>query len=273
MDELFAHYWYWLLVLNIAVALFAGLVAGLFGVGGGTVIVPLLFYELLWLGVEQRLALMTAISTSLFNMLPVACLSMRRHYVLGSLQPRILSRMALGVFFGAVVGSVVVHWINVSVLLLIFAVFLLFLALNMSLRKPLTIATELPSPLLMQISGMLIGGISVMLGIGGGALLVPWLGAFLVPVKIAIGTASAGGLLVAFPGVVAAVIAGMQAEQTLPYALGYLHLPLALTITPFAMLMAPYGARLSHYLPGLMLKRTFALFLLIVAGRMLFGSF
>ena len=152
---------------------------------------------------------------------------------------------------------------------------LALVALNSLTNKHWVISEHLPErPGLTQLIGLAIGTIAVMVGIGGGALLTPILLAFSVPIKMAVGTATLSGLLISTPGLVAAVLGAktVPTHDLLLFSVGYLNIPLVAAIVPFAIVAARWGAALSHRLPANTLRKAFAFYLLLVAGRMLYSA-
>ena len=260
----------WLLPANVAVGVLAGLVAGLFGLGGGLIIVPAVYGQLLLLGLADDAAFRIAVTTALANMLPTSIASVRTHYKRRSLQPELARKLAGGLLAGGIVGAAAAPYLNVQLLITLFALVIAISAINNLSENSLVLAPSLPrSWVLTQSMGLAIGVLSVMVGLGGGALTTPLLLLFGVPILHAVGTASLAGLLISTPGVLAGLWAAQGLDSGLPWSYGYLCLPLIAILIPCSVRAAPWGAALAHRLPALVLKKAFALFLLMMAGSML----
>ncbi|MSU88501.1 TSUP family transporter [Rhodobacteraceae bacterium 2CG4] len=260
-----------LLVAGLATTgVIAGVLAGLLGVGGGIVIVPVLFWVLTLLNVAPEYASHLAVATSLATIVPTSISSMRSHARRGTVDRPLLRLWGPGVFAGALAGGLLAKVVSGGDLRAIFGVVALVVAVNMAIPKTLVIQDHLPVRAWVNrtIAGV-IGVISALMGIGGGTLSVPTLSAFSFPPHRAVGTAAALGLLIAVPGVAGFIWAGWGIDDLPPGSLGYVSLPAAALIAPMSFLCAPLGARLAHALNPANLKRAFALFLAITALRML----
>ncbi|MGN8158684.1 sulfite exporter TauE/SafE family protein [Salinisphaera sp. SWV1] len=260
----------------LATGLVAGLMAGLLGVGGGIVIVPVLYNLFAWLGIDSGVRMHVAVATSLATIIPTSIVSARAHYQHGSLDPGLLRSLAPGVVAGVFVGTALAGWVSGAVLTGVFAVVALIVARNMALRvSSAALAEGLPGKPARWALGAVIGGFSSLMGIGGGTLSVPLLSLFDVPMRRAVGTAAAIGLIISVPGALGMVISGLGAPHRPPGSLGYVNLIGFALIVPVTVLMAPVGARLAHSVNPLRLRQVFALFLLLTSLRMfvdLFGG-
>jgi len=268
-----------LLLLQLAVGLLitgalAGVLAGLLGVGGGIVIVPVLFLLFDVLQVPQEVAMHLAVGTSLCTIVPTSISSARAHAKRGAIDMDLLKRWAPWVFAGALIGGLLSKVLNAEVLTLIFGFVALAVSLNMAIPKTLVIARDLPKNL---VGGSAlpagIGGFSALMGIGGGTLSVPILSAFSFPVHRAVATASAFGLVIAVPAVCGFIWSGFGVAGRPPISLGYVSVPAAVLIFSVSVLTAPFGSRLAHSLNPARLKLAFALFLFLTALRMLWSVF
>ncbi|MBF0306901.1 MAG: sulfite exporter TauE/SafE family protein [Alphaproteobacteria bacterium] len=257
----------------LATGLIAGVVAGLLGVGGGIVIVPVLFHLLGLAGVDPAIKMHLAVGTSLATIIPTAITSMRAHARRGAVDHDLLRLWAPAVFLGVVAGTALAaFWAKGTVLTAVFATVALLVAANMAIRpEPRPVVGGLPGRWAQWALAMVIGGFSAMMGIGGGTLGVPILSAFAYPIRRAVGTASAIGLIVSLPGTIGFVAAGLG-HDGLPFgSLGYVNLVGVALIVPASILTVPLGAKLAHSMPVAWLRRAFALFLLLTAGRMFYG--
>lgn len=268
-----------LLLFQLAIGLLvtgalAGVLAGLLGVGGGIVIVPVLFLLFGFLQVPQEVAMHLAVGTSLCTIIPTSISSARSHYRRGAIDVTLLKRWAPLIFVGALVGGLLSKVLNADVLTLIFGFVALAVSLNMAIPKTLVISSNLPAGIIG--AGALpvgIGGFSALMGIGGGTLSVPVLSAFSFPVHRAVATASAFGLVIAVPAVFGFIWSGLNVEGRPPFSLGYVSLPAAVLIFSVSVLTAPLGSKLAHSLNPARLKLAFALFLFLTALRMLWSVF
>ena len=240
--------------------------------GGGIVIVPVLYFLFQALGVEAGVAMFMAVGTSLATIIPTSLSSARSHLKRGSVDRVLLRSLGPAIFVGVVAGTLAAAVVKGPVLTGLFAVLALAVAANMLFRqdsKPLR--PSVPEGLGRQGLGAFIGSLSVMVGIGGGTLGVPILTACAVPIHRAVGTAAAIGLIIALPGAVGFALAGWDAAGRPPFSLGYISLLGFACIVPATVLCAPLGARLAHSLRPTPLRRLFAIFLLLTGGRMLYG--
>ncbi len=260
-----------LLIAGMALTgMIGGILAGLLGVGGGIVIVPVLFWVLKTFQISPEHASHLAVATSLATIIPTSISSMRAHAKRGTVDRDLLRVWGPAVFVGALIGGGLAKVVSGDALRMIFGVVGILVAVNMAIPKTLVISESLPSSgLVNRAIAAVIGIISSLMGIGGGTLSVPTLSAFSFPAHRAVGTAAALGFLIAVPGVAGFIYAGLGVEGLPPGSLGYVSLPAALIIAPVSYLCAPLGARLAHALDARNLKRAFALFLAITAVRML----
>ena len=262
-----------LAVLLVFTGAVAGVLAGLLGVGGGIVIVPVLFWVFEALDFPAETSMSVAVATSLATIVPTSISSARAHRLKGNLDAALFRRWAPFVFAGAFAGGLLSFVLDGSDLRLVFGVVALLVAVNMAVPRTLVLLSDLPRSSVAQ--GGIAGGIGVfsaLMGIGGGTLSVPILSLFSFPTHRAVGTAAAFGLVIAVPAVAGFVLSGWSAPLRPPWSLGYVNVPAALIIFPVTTLVAPWGARIAHALPAKQLKLLFALFLGITAARMLWSA-
>jgi uncharacterized protein len=253
-----------------ATGVISGILAGLLGVGGGIVIVPVLFWVLTLFHFPASITSHLAVATSLAIIIPTSISSMRAHAKRGNVDHALLNLWGPAVFVGALIGGIMSKFIPGGGLRLVFGVVGLLVAVNLSMPKHLVISEHLPkSALVNRAIATVIGFISSLMGIGGGTLSVPTLASFSFPVHRAVGTSSALGLLIAIPGVAGFIWAGLGVAGRPPLSLGFVSLPAVLIIAPISYLLAPWGAHLAHALNARYLKLAFAFFLAITAARML----
>ena len=251
-----------------------GVIAGMLGVGGGIVIVPVLDLVLSVLGVEADVRMHVTVAISLATIIPTAISSSRAHEAKGAVDHAQLRRWGVAIFLGAIAGVILASRVTGDVLSAVFGVVALLVAIKMLL--PLEgkhIAEAIPGGATGQVIPFSIGGISSMMGIGGGTLSVPVMTLFNFPIHRAVGTAALFGLLISAPATVAFVIAGWNVEDLPPGSLGYVNLIGFAIIAPVSYLTAPWGARIAHALSKRKLSLMFGLFLTVVAVRMLIRAF
>ncbi len=260
----------WLILILLVTGVAAGILAGLLGVGGGIVIVPVLFWGMSLLGFEPAISMLLAVGTSLAIIIPTSISSARAHYRRDAVDVPLLKRWGPFIFLGSLIGGLAARYFGGEGLTLVFGIIALGVALLMVKKTPPVIGTKLPQSLWPNagIAG-LIGFFSALMGIGGGTLSVPTLSAFSFPIRRAVGTAATFGLLISVPAVFGFIWSGWGMPQRPPYSLGYVSLPAAAIIFPVTVLCAPIGARIAHTINPRALRLAFAIFLAITAFRML----
>lgn len=248
-----------------------GLLAGLLGVGGGIVVVPVLYNLLALMGVDDSIRMHIAVGTSLAVIVPTAFISARSHAKRGSVDKDLLRSWGPAIMVGVLIGTLAAGFLDGEVLVGIFAVIALLVALNMVLRRDgAKLRDGFPGPVWKAGLGLFVGGFSTLMGIGGGTLSVPLLSTFGYPVRRAVGTAAAIGMLIAIPGALGAIFWGIGVEGRPPFTFGFVNLLGFAAIIPMTMLMAPVGARIAHAIPPRFLGYCFALFLALTSARMFY---
>ncbi len=251
---------------------FAGVLAGLFGVGGGLVIVPVLAWLFLHAGINPTVIMHLAIGTSLATIVFTSLSSVAAHHRHGAVQWRAFVQLVPGIVLGAWLGAMIADSLPSTNLKIIFGVFELLVAAQMGFGLKVSPHRTLPGNLGMGLAGGVIGTVSAIVGIGGGTMTVPFLQWCNVEMRKAVATSAACGLPIAVAGALGFVVSGWN-EIALPtWSSGYLYWPALGGIVIASMLFAPLGARLAHTLPAAQLKRWFALFLAFLGIRMLFFS-
>ena len=257
-------------ILLLITGAIAGVLAGLLGVGGGIVIVPVLFLLFEYLNISSSIAMHVAVATSLATIVPTSISSARSHHAKGSIDINLLKRWAPFIFVGAALGGVLSKVFDSSTLTAIFGIVALLVSINMVLPKQITLTDQPPQGNLgLGTAGIGIGGFSALMGIGGGTLSVPILSMMSFPVHRAVGTASAFGLVIAVPAVVGFVWSGLGVADRPPYSLGYVNIPAAILIFSVSVFTAPKGAKLAHWLAPKPLRLAFAAFLFLSAVKMI----
>ncbi len=255
----------------IGAGLFAGVLAGLLGVGGGIVLVPVLFELFGVIGVDDEVRMHCAVGTSLATIIATSLSSIRAHKKRGSVDFTIVKLWAPWIAIGAIVGGVIARYLPSEGLTGLFAFLALFVAAHMAFSPEHKVLRQgVPGPVGSAGIGSVIGIISSLMGIGGGTLSVPTMVMCAVPPRVAVGTSSAIGLVIAIFGACSFAANGFGAEGLPVGSIGYVNLVGFALIVPLTMLAAPWGAHLAHVLPTQRLKQAFSFFLLIVAIRMIY---
>lgn len=262
------------LALGLVIAgIVGGLVAGMLGVGGGIVIVPVLYHVLAGLGIDETLRMHIAVGTSLATIIPTSISSLRAHNAKGAVDWELLKRWVVPLIVGVAIGSTLAGIASGRALALVFALVALPVAIHMAFGGgERRIGHQLPR----GIGGFLlpagIGGVSTMMGIGGGTVGVPAMALFGMPIHRAVATASAFGAIISIPGTIGSIVAGWNVQGLPPYSLGYVNLLGFFLIAPASFLMAPVGAWLAHSTDKGRLRIVFAAFIAITAARMLYDA-
>ena len=260
-----------LLLIYLAIGAVTGILAGLFGIGGGLVLVPILVYCFTRQGIDPAIIMHLALGTSMATIVFTAVSSFWSHHKRGAVDWIVVRRIVIGILLGTFLGSCFAALMSTLFLKGFFVFFLYYVALQMITGKKPKPSRQLPGRTGMFWVGNVIGAVSSLVGIGGGALSIPFMIWCNMPVHHAIGTSAAIGFPIAVAGTIGYIYNGMAVVGAGPQMLGYIYLPALLGIVLASVFTAPLGARLSHSLPVDRLKRIFALLLLVVATRMLFG--
>ena len=259
-----------LLLALLACGVAAGLLAGLLGVGGGIVIVPMLYHVFSVYGMGPAVAMPLAVGTSLCTIVLTSSVSARKHYLRGGVDTALVGAWVVPVLVGVAVGIAAVQFVPGAVLRSLFGVLLVMVSLHMlrTARHSLSLFPGLPGGALQRLLALLVGGFSSLLGIGGGTLMVPLLSLFSYPIHRAVATASVFGVVIAVPATAGYLLAGWDAAGLPVGSTGYVNWPAFAALVPATMLFAPVGVSLAYRLDVAQLKRAFALFLLLVGAKM-----
>lgn len=254
--------------------LFAGFIGGLFGIGGGVVIVPVLYLVLTALGVDEAVRMHIAVGTSLSTIISTSWRSLATHTKAGAVDYAVLKAWAPWITLGALIGSALAGLANTEALLIVFGGGLLLVAAQMGFANPnWRMFSELPGGAARASIAGAIGLLSAMMGIGGGAFGVTVMTLCGRPIHQAVATASGFGAAIAAPAAIGYVLAGWGREGLPPWSMGFVSVPGFIMLAVLTAITAPIGARLAHRLPQLTLKRAFALLLALVAVNMLREAF
>ena len=265
-----------LALLLVAVGALAGFLAGVFGIGGGAILVPV-FYECFRLaGVPLEVRMPLCIGTSLAIIIPTSIRSFRAHHARGAVDMEVLRQWALPVLIGVVAGSVTARYAPERLFKYVFVAVAWSAAARLLLaRENWKLGDDLPKGPLMRAYGLVVGLLSTLMGVGGGLfsnLLLTFYGR---PIHQAVATSSALAVLISIPGAIGYVYAGWPAAAhypgvaalQLPFAIGYVSLIGAVLVMPTSLLTAPLGVRAAHAMSKRMLEVAFGCYLFIVGGR------
>jgi uncharacterized membrane protein YfcA len=255
--------------VSLILGMITGLLAGMFGIGGGSVIVPALVMVFTAEGFPSDLVMIMAIATSLAAIISSSISSVLAHNKLGSVLWGKVARLTPGIFLGALLGAVIAEYINAQILRYIVVFFLFYMGFQILLQvKPTEGFTE-QKRLVDYFVAVIIGLVSAIIGIGGGSLTVPYLVHGNIPMRNAVAIASACGLPIALSGTLTYALLGLNAQGLPEASFGYVSLPAFLGISLSSIVTAPIGAKLAHSLPVAKLKRYFSLLLFLMAAKML----
>ncbi|MHB1240113.1 MAG: sulfite exporter TauE/SafE family protein [Gammaproteobacteria bacterium] len=260
-----------LLLSYILLGMFAGVTAGLLGVGGGLIIVPVLALLLRGQGVGEDLVMHLAVGTSLATIAFTSLSSGYAHHRRGGVSWSVFARLAPGIVVGAGLGAVAAALLPAHGLRAVFGLFELAVAAQLAFGRPPAPHRQLPGPIATGFVGTAIGAVSALLGIGGGSLTVPYLVWCNVPIRTAVGTSAACGLPIALAGAAGFVITGWNAAGLPPGASGFVVWPAVAGVAIASVAFAPLGAWIAHRVPTVALRRGFALFLVALAVKVLWG--
>lgn len=268
--SLLIEYWPFLAAL-VGAGLLAGLTAGMFGIGGGAVIVPVLFFLFRALGYEQT-AMHVAVATSLATIIATSIRSVMAHNARGAVDWKVIRTWGPWIMVGATIGMALSGFISGEGLTLFFGVMGFLLSAQLWFGHPeWRLAPDLPTGTPRAALGLGVGGLSALMGIGGGTFGVSLMTVCGRPMHQAVATAAGFGVAIGLPGAITAILVGWGREGLPPFSLGHVNLPAFLLIAIFTVTMAPVGARLAHALDAARLRKMFALLLLIVAVRMIWS--
>lgn len=262
-----------LIVAMLVTGAVGGVLAGLLGIGGGIVIVPMLELALGFVGVDEAVRMHIAVATSLATIVPTSISSARAHHRRGAIDFSVLRYWWPWIAIGAVAGIVIAANVSGEFLAAVFAIVALAAALKMVLPlDDVTVAADIPRGVFGPVIPWTVGAVSTLMGIGGGTLSVPAMTFSGKPIHQAVGTAALLGLVIALPATIGYIISGWGNPLLPAASLGFVSLPGFLLIAITTVLFAPLGAKAAHALPRRQLGALFGLFLLVVAVRMAYRA-
>ena len=266
----------WLAMALLIAGAITGLLAGVFGVGGGAVIVPVLYELFRLVGVPEEVRMPLCVGTSLAVIIPTSIRSFRAHHAKGAVDLSVLRQWAVPVVVGVATGSAIARYAPPDLFKAVFVVVAGASAMRLLFgRDSWRIADKMPSGPIMVLYGWLIGVLSALMGIGGGQLSNLFMTFYGRPIHQAVATSSGIGVLISIPGTIGYVYAGwpraaeypLVAALQIPLALGYVSLVGFAAFVPTSTWTAPIGARFAHTLTKRRLETAFGIFLLLVCAR------
>ena len=258
----------WILAF-LVLGLVVGFMAGLLGIGGGGIMVPVLTSIFLAQGVPVEQVVHMALGTSMASIVFTSFSSMRAHHKNGAVMWNVVKYMAGGVIIGTFAATFLATYMKSVQLAIFFAIFMAYVSIQMAIDKKPKPSRELSAPSSLFGVGSLIGSVSALVSIGGGSLTVPYLVWQNVDLKKAIATSAAIGFPLSIAGTVGYMINGMIHASSSEMMLGFVYLPGVVLISIVSYFTAPLGARMAHTLPVGKLKKIFALLLMTLSIKML----
>jgi uncharacterized protein len=256
------------LLIYLAAGVFVGFFAGLLGIGGGSVMVPILSLTFVKLGYSSDHIIHMALATSMATILPGAYASARTHHAHGAVNWSVVKKMTPGILAGTLLGTVFAYFASTTFLKYFFVGFICFLAAQLVFNLKPQANRTLPGTPGMLLFGALMGFVASLAGIGGAVLTISFLTWCNVKIHESIGTSSAVGFPIALAGTVGYVATGLLDHDLPKWSLGYVYLPAFIGIAITSFLVAPLGAKLAHRLPVATLKKVFMVFLVALAIKM-----
>ena len=257
-----------IIVLSLAAAV-AGFMAGLLGVGGGIIMVPALYYAFTVLDFDIVTRMHLSVGTSLAIIIPTSIISTKTHMEYDAVDFKMIKSFGIFILLGVITGTFLAVSLKTPTLILFFSIFALMVGLFfIFLREQLVENPKKISNFIKNISGVIIGFISVPLGIGGGSLMVPFMRTFGYDIRKSIGTAAAVGFLIAISGTTTMIIGGNLINNiNTPFSIGYINLLGFAVFVPVTMIMARLGAKTVYKINKKILGKIFGIFLIVVSIR------
>tara|TARA_B100000674_G_scaffold482971_1_gene486150 strand:- start:174 stop:1004 length:831 start_codon:yes stop_codon:yes gene_type:complete len=264
----------YLTLIMIATAIPAGFAAGLFGIGGGLITVPILFYIFSISGIETAYVMHLAVGTSFGIIIPTSTVSVLTHHQHNAVDFNVVKGFGFFVATGVILGTIFAASLETKPLILFFTIVVYILAFYLLFLKEKETNIEIKIGLFSKaISGILSGFISAPMGIGGAVMNVPILKFFGYPINKAIGSAAAIGFIIALFGAGGFLISGSYLNANLPLSIGFLNIPAFLVFFPITAFMARIGAKVSHRVDKMRMTKYFGLFLIVIGTRFLYEYF
>ena len=264
---------FFLLIVMAITATIAGFFAGFFGIGGGIITVPCLFYIFNSIGIDKSLIMHLSVGTSFAIIVPTAMMSVYTHYKHKAVDLNILKTYGIFVVIGVVIGAFSAALMNTKSLVLFFSLIIYLLALNLIFLKDKS-KFKIKFNLVQRSSfGFVVGFISSLMGIGGAIMNVPILKFVGYTINKAIGTAASIGFLISIFGTIGFLITGIIIQKDIPLSTGFVNIPAFLIFIPITILMAKIGANTVHKIKKEIIAKLFGFFLIVIASRFLYEYF
>ena len=263
-----------ILTAMVASAVVVGFMAGFFGIGGGLIMVPILFYIFSFAGIEQAFVMHIAIGTSFSIIIPNSIISTITHMKFKAVDFRIVKTFGVFVVIGVVLGTIFAVSLKTSSLVLFFSIMTMIFAIYFLIEKEKINPTPRKINLIYRIiCGFLSGFLSAPMGIGGGVFNTPIFKMFGYPINVAIGSSAAIGFLIALIGAIGFAISGSYLNINVPLSLGFVNIPTFLVFVPITAFMAKIGAETVHKFDKKLIGKFFGIYLFIVACRLFYEYF
>jgi uncharacterized protein len=259
--------WWWLAYL--ALGLVIGFFAGMLGIGGGVIIVPLLVFLFTAQHFPEQRVLHLALGTSLSSIVFTNLSSVRAHHLRGGVRWDIVATAAPAIIVGTLLGTLAAARMSSRYLAIIFTIFVFFSSLQMWLDREPKPTRTLPGKLGLSTAGLLIGALSSLVGVGGGVLVIPLMTICNVPMINAIGTSAALGLPTSMGGAFGYAVTGLNQPELPPLSFGYVYIPALAGLVVGSFVTVPFGVHAAHRMPVITLRRIFAVILFALATKML----
>ena len=258
----------------IASAIVTGFMAGFFGIGGGLIMVPILFYLFNFSGIEQSYVMHLALGTSFSIIIPTSIISTMTHMKFKAVDFDIVKTFGFFVAIGVVCGTIFAVSLKTSSLVLFFSIMTMFFAIYFLMAKEKVNPTQREINLIYRvICGFLSGFLSAPMGIAGGVINTPILKMFGYQIKVAIGSSAAVGFLIALIGAIGFVVSGSYLNINVPLSLGFVNVPAFLIFVPITMFMAKIGAKSVHKFDKSLIGKLFGIYLFIISCKLFYDYF
>ncbi len=265
MDDLLLR-----IIIFAVVGLVSGFFAGLFGIGGGTIRMPIFIYLFPWLGVAHPVMMHVAGATSLALVIPSAIASSWKHYMLGDLDMGVFTTWAIGLVIGVVIGLILLPFSSTEMLQALLSIYIILVGLYIAFAHGrFSFGQEPPKGAKMVGISSVVGLIAALTGTSGGTLTTPILSSFNMRLERAMAISAATGLVTGTGGAIGSIIGGWNAKDLPSYSLGYVDIVIFLVMMPTVMIAAPIGVSASHKMNEQALQLTYAILLIIIGINLL----
>ena len=247
----------------------AGYLAGMFGIGGGIIVMPVLMFLFGAQHFPAEHLLHLALGTSMAAILFTSMSSLRKHHQHGAVNWRVVRNITPGILIGTAIGAEFATSVSPHYVVIFFALFVYFVAAQILIDARPNASRQLPGAASMTLTGMLTGWLGSMVSVGGGTIIIPFLVWCNVSLRNAIGTSAAVGFPVAVGGTIGYIYTGMNIPSLPAYSLGFVYLPALFWVALATVITAPMGAKATHHMKMGLLRKLFAMFLLVMATKLL----